>query len=106
MPTPLTLDTARRDDGIFVLTAAGEIDLSNIDDFDEALTTATSAAGGSGQRLIVDLSELEYLDSAAINALFLRGEHVHVIAPPLLMSTLAMTGLTEVVPVEAAAPNG
>ena len=34
MPTSLTLDTARRDDGKLVLIAAGEIDLSNIDAFD------------------------------------------------------------------------
>jgi anti-anti-sigma factor len=104
MPTPLTLDTARRADGRLVLLASGEIDLSNIHDFDQALTTATSALGESGERLIVDLRALEYMDSAAINALFVRGEHIHVVAPELLMSTLAMTGLTELIPVDAAPP--
>ncbi|MCZ8379973.1 STAS domain-containing protein [Mycobacterium sp. CPCC 205372] len=104
MPTLLTLDTARRDDGRLVLRAAGEIDLSNIDDFDQALSAATATLEQDDERLIVDLSALEYLDSAAINALFVRGEQIHVIAPQLLMSTLAMTGLTELVPVEAAPP--
>src|SRR5689334_22251881 len=72
MPTSLTLDTARRDDGKLVLTAAGEIDLSNIDAFDLALDTAATQAAAGGGRLTVDLSAIEYLDSAAINALFAR----------------------------------
>ncbi len=38
MPTSLTLDTTRCDDGKLVLIAAGEIDLSNIDTFNQALT--------------------------------------------------------------------
>jgi hypothetical protein len=33
MPTSLTLDIARGNDGKLVLIAAGEIDLSNIDAF-------------------------------------------------------------------------
>ncbi|MCK0175417.1 MULTISPECIES: STAS domain-containing protein [Mycobacteriaceae] len=105
MPTPLTLDTARRADGRLVLAAAGEIDLSNIAQFDQALASATTAADGSGERLIVDLGDLEYLDSAAINALFLRGDLIHVIAPEILMSTLAMTGFTELFPVDTAPPR-
>jgi anti-anti-sigma factor len=104
MPTHLTLDAARREDGRLVLIAAGEIDLSNIDDFDDALTSAAGTVGPTGERLIVDLRALHYLDSAAINALFLRGDVIHVIAPELLMSTLQMTGLTELVPVESVPP--
>ena len=41
MPTSLTLDTAYRN-GKVVLTAAGEIDLSNVDAFNQALSTATT----------------------------------------------------------------
>ena len=48
MPTSLTLDTARCNDGKLVLIAAGEIDLSNIDAFNQALTTAVAEAAGSG----------------------------------------------------------
>ena len=40
MPTSLTLDTARRNDDKLVLIAVGEIDLSNIDAFNQALTAA------------------------------------------------------------------
>ena len=50
MPTSLTLDTARRDDDKLVLIAVGEIDLSNIDAFNQALTAA--GTGGSSMRLV------------------------------------------------------
>ena len=43
MPTSLTLDTARSDDGMLMLIAAGEIDLSNIDE-------SPSPHHGHGQR--------------------------------------------------------
>ena len=52
MPTSLTLDTARNDDGKLVLIAAGEIDLSNIDAFDQALATATTEAAAVAKRLL------------------------------------------------------
>ena len=42
MPTSLTLDTARSVDGGFVLIAAGEIDLSNVERFSQALATAVA----------------------------------------------------------------
>ncbi len=102
MTTPLTLDTARRDDGNLVLTAAGEIDLSNIDAFNQALATATTEASGSGETLTVDLSAVEYLDSAAINALFARADDIRLVAHPLLMPILNVSGLTELVSTQPA----
>jgi anti-anti-sigma factor len=102
MSTPLTLDTVRHNDGRLVLTAVGEIDLSNIDAFDDALTAATTESVGSGETLTVDLSDLEYLDSAAVNALFARADHIRVIAHPLLMSIFTISGLTELATVEPA----
>ena len=105
MPTSLTLETARRNDRKLVLIAAGEIDLSNVDAFNRALTTATTEAASSGETLTVDLSAMEYLDSAAINALFARADHIHLIAHPLLMSILAISGLTELVTIELAPPR-
>ena len=100
MPTSLTLETARNSDGTLVLTATGEIDLSNIDAFDQALATASGAAASSGETLTVDLSGVEYLDSAAVNALFTRADHIRLIAHPLLMSVFNMSGLTKLVSVE------
>lgn len=106
MPTSLTLDTTRRADGELVLTAAGEIDLSNIDTFTRALSAAlTETAGGVGP-LTVDLSGVEYLDSAAINALFAHAEHIHLIARPRLIRVFTISGLTELTTIEPAPPAG
>jgi len=56
MPASLTLGTARSRDGELVLTVSGEIDLSNVATFDDALTTAVT---DSGATLTVDLSGVE-----------------------------------------------
>ncbi|OBK24866.1 anti-anti-sigma factor [Mycobacterium asiaticum] len=103
MTTSLTLDTTRGDDGNLVLIATGEIDLSNIEVFDQALTTAHNAAASSGETLTVDLSAVEYLDSAAINALFISADHISLIAHPLLMPIFVMSGLDKLVAIESAA---
>jgi anti-anti-sigma factor len=105
MPTTLTLDTARSNDGKPVLIAAGEIDLSNIDTFTQALTAAVTETAKSGGTLTVDLSAVEYLDSAAINALFPHAEHIHIIAHPLLIRVFAISGLTELAAIEPASPK-
>ncbi|MGC2655590.1 MAG: STAS domain-containing protein [Mycobacterium sp.] len=105
MPTSLTLDTARGSDGRVVLTASGEIDLSNIDTFTEALTTAVVETAGPGGMLTVDLSAVDYLDSAAINALFNHAERIHVIAEPRLIRVFTISGLAELATMESAPPR-
>lgn len=106
MSTLLTLDTARSDDGKLVLIAAGEIDLSNIDTFTQALTTAIEEAAGSDGKLTVDLGTVKYLDSAAINVLFAHAEQIQLIVHPFLIRIFAITGLSELTSVEPASPNG
>jgi len=105
MSALLTLDTARSDDGEVVLVAAGEIDLSNIDTFTHALTTAITESADSGGTLTVDLSAVEYLDSAAINVLFPHAEHIRVIAHPFLVRVFAISGLSELATTEQAPPK-
>ncbi|HEX3649278.1 MAG TPA: STAS domain-containing protein [Pseudonocardiaceae bacterium] len=95
MTTPLTLSAECRDDGTAVLTATGEIDLSNIDTFSEAL----AQAAGDGA-VTVDLSGVDYLDSGAINALFSHIDRIRLVVNPVLMPVLTVSGLTEVVAVE------
>jgi anti-anti-sigma factor len=102
MPTLLTLETTCRDDGKAVLIAAGEIDLSNIGTFTRALTAAITETDGSGAKLTVDLGAVEYLDSAAINALFTHAEHIQLIVRPLMMRIFEITGLTELTAIEPA----
>ena len=100
MPTPLTLDTARSSDGNLVLTATGEIDLSNVEPFNEALTLAAAEVASDSGTLTVDLSGVEYLDSAAVNALFPHADHIRVIAHPLLVRVFDISGFTELATVE------
>ena len=99
MATTLNIETQDRGDGTLVLTATGEIDLSNIDAFSGAL----SAAGTDGALLTVDLSDVLYLDSGAINVLFANADRIRLIANPVLMPVLQISGLTDVASVEPAA---
>jgi anti-anti-sigma factor len=105
MSASLTLETARGDNGNLVLIAVGEIDLSNIDSFSEALTDSTATAAESGERLTVDLTAVEYLDSSAINALYHVADHIHLIVNPVLMRSLTISGLAELVAIEVPHPK-
>jgi anti-anti-sigma factor len=104
MTTPLSLATTRGDDGRFVLTATGEIDQSNIDAFNRALTTATTEAAGSGEMLTIDLSSVEYLDSAAINSLYASSDRIRLISNPLLTRVLTVSGIGELTTIELPPP--
>jgi anti-anti-sigma factor len=101
MATPLNLTADRSADGTPRITAAGEIDLSNIDAFTDALETASAGTRGP---ITVDLSAVKYLDSAGINALFERADLIdglHLIVHPLLIRVLTVSGLTKIANVEA-----
>ncbi len=100
MTTPVTVATSRGADGRIVLTAAGELDMTNIDRFNQALAEALSAADGTP--VDVDLRRVEYLDSGAINALFQHADRVHLVANPILLPVLTISGLTDVTSVETA----
>ncbi len=106
MPTLLTLDTARSDDGKLVLIAEGEIDLSNVDAFTQALTTAIAEAADGSGKLTVDLSKVKYLDSAAINVLFYYADQIQLIVHPFLVRIFTITGLDELTTIEAAPQKG
>ena len=101
MTTPLSLDTRRTDDGASVLIAAGEIDLSNVGRFSSALDAAVAEVPGT-VRVTVDLSAVDYLDSGAISVLFHRSERVRVIANPVLIPVLDISGLASLAPVQPA----
>jgi anti-anti-sigma factor len=105
MSALLTVRTERRNDGTLVLKAAGEIDMSNVDTLAQALTGAVGQAGGGNETVTVDLSAVEYLDSAGFNVLYNHADRIHVIANPLLMHVFTVSGFTELAQVEPAPPR-
>ena len=94
MATPLELSTRPGADGIPVVTVAGEIDMSNADRFRDALGLAAAAADGGS--FVVDLTGVEYLDSAGVHVLFAYAARIRLIAGPLLEPVLTVSGLSDI----------
>ena len=95
MATPLELSTRPGADGIPVVTVAGEIDMSNADRFRDALGLAAAAAADGGS-FVVDLTGVEYLDSAGVHVLFAHAARIRLIAGPLLEPVLTISGLSDI----------
>lgn len=89
MPTPLTLTPRRGPDGATVLKAVGEIDISNTTVLTDALATIPG-------RLVVDLTEVDYLDSAGLNVLFTHADRIEVVVGEVLAPVVSISGLGEV----------
>lgn len=88
MTTPLTLTPGRRPDGTSHLAVAGEIDMSNIDSLADALDATTGP-------LVLDLTAVDYLDSAGLSVLFAHANRLELIATPLLAPVLTVSGLAD-----------
>ncbi len=101
MTTALMLTTTRGTDGVPVLTAVGEIDMSNAETFAAALADAVRP---EERLLVVDLTAVEYLDSAGLAALFRHADRIEIVAGSLLTPLLTVSGLTELTTVRAADP--
>ncbi|MFF3849807.1 STAS domain-containing protein [Streptomyces sp. NPDC002328] len=97
MTTPLTLTQGRHPDGTALLTAIGEIDMSNTD----ALAAALDDTPGP---LVLDLTGVEYLDSAGLSLLFAHADRLRLIAGPLLAPVLTISGLADLATVHTS-PN-
>ena len=102
MSTPVALSTGHID-GQVMVTAVGELDMSNVDAFSQTLADAVER--GDGKPVRVDLRGVEYLDSGAINVLFAYTEQVRLIVNPILMPALRISGLTEVASVGIASES-
>lgn len=87
MTTPLTLVPGRRPDGTHHLAVSGEIDMSNIDSLADALSTTPGP-------LVLDLTDVEYLDSAGLSVLFAHADRLELIAT-LLAPVLRVSGLSD-----------
>jgi anti-sigma B factor antagonist len=73
-------------DGIAVARLVGEIDMSNADELRIALASAMPT---DARAMVLDLSGVDYLDSAGIRLIYLvsedfgaRRQRTHVVAPP------------------------
>ena len=101
MATPLSLNTDRRDDGTLVLTATGRDRPEQYRRLRRALRDARRRRA-TARRSPSTSAGCEYLDSGAINVLFANADRIHLIANPVLMPVLNISGLTEVATVEPA----
>lgn len=96
MATPLTITAAHTRPGPITLTVAGEIDMSNA----AVLAAAIEAQHGP---LIIELTEVDYLDSAGLSVLFTHAQRLQIVVPALLAPVVAIAGLGAVAQVHA--PN-
>ncbi|MET0237782.1 MAG: STAS domain-containing protein [Kibdelosporangium sp.] len=98
MTTPLTLTPTRDAEGTVVLKAGGEIDMTNCEDFAAAIEDVPD-------RLVVDLTDVEYMDSAGLSVLFTYADRIEVVVPSLLAPVVTFSGLAAVTTVhEVGAP--
>lgn len=96
-------------EGVRIARLRGEIDLSNADEISAELEAAADARGADGAGLILELSDVDYLDSAGVRMLFRvaravsdAGGTVRVVVPRdgQIRRVLELAELTLVVPVE------
>jgi anti-sigma B factor antagonist len=88
----LGLELRQEPDGRPVVVATGEVDLSNAASFRAAL----AEAAGRAERFQVDLTAVEYLDSAGLAPLFTYAARIELVVAPLLESLLRICGLSQV----------
>lgn len=98
MTTPLKLFLQGDGNGAAVLSAVGEVDMSNASGFRDAL----SQAGAMGAAFTVDLTGVDYLDSAGLTALLPYASRIRVIATAVLAPVLSVSGLDSITTVVSA----
>ncbi|MCE7080375.1 STAS domain-containing protein [Streptomyces sp. ST2-7A] len=98
MTTSLTFASGRCPDGRARLAITGEIDMGNS-------TTLAEALDDLPGPLVVDLTAVEYLDSAGLSVLFARADRLELVAAPLLEPVLTISGLADLTTVRIDEPN-
>jgi anti-anti-sigma factor len=104
--TPFAIIVAPVDEGTVRVRVQGELDLSTSPELDQALRNEI----GAGRRVVVDLSEIAFIDSTGLNALIsaLRSSGSNggslLVSPSLpaqVRRVLEITGVSKVLPVAA-----
>jgi anti-sigma B factor antagonist len=99
MTTPLTVTPSRRPDGTQQFAVAGEIDMSNSGELAEALDSTSGP-------VVLDLTEVEYLDSAGLSVLFAHADRLELVVTSLLAPVLTVSGLAELTTVHGPGRGG
>src|ERR1700739_4867897 len=103
-PQPFAIQVAQDDDGSVRVQVRGELDMSTSPQLDETLRREIDA----GKRVVVDLSEIAFIDSTGLNSLItaLRASDSNggalVVSPSLpaqVRKVLEVTGLNRVLPI-------
>jgi anti-anti-sigma factor len=94
--------------GTVVADASGELDLTNARQLEERLT----AMATNGERLVLDLNRVTFVDSAALHALFRTARRLGdgrfgiALAPAAALTrTLTIVGMTDAIPVRPTAED-
>lgn len=110
MTTPITV-TVSMHDAVPVARVRGELDLSNVA---QVRTAIASSVTNTTPALVVDLSDLTYMDSRGVHLLFELTERltqtqqqmlVVVPAASPIRRLIAITHLDQVAPIEATVPD-
>jgi anti-sigma B factor antagonist len=99
MTAPLAITSDHGQDGAAVLTVSGEIDMSNASVLVDALENTPG-------HVVVDMTEVGYLDSAGLAVLFTHADRIEVIANPNLGPVLVISGLADLTTVHGLDPGG
>jgi anti-anti-sigma factor len=107
MPHELAIMQQERRDDCVILSLSGEIDLSNAEDLHRRIAGAAEGAS----LVIIDLTQLEYMDSQGLHVLkqlsnefAVAGTKLELVAPPdsIARDLLEITRLGETIPIRDA----
>jgi anti-anti-sigma factor len=76
-------------DGATVLAVSGRLDAEAVATFDAGLTPLIGDSGSSPTRLVLDLSDLDYVSSAGLHALFSAARRVRANGGALVVAAPA-----------------
>lgn len=100
----LRVTTGSDPDGTPVLTLAGELDLTGTARAEAALAALPTPVAGQDTDVVIDVTELTFMDSAGLTVLLVaarRGHAVRLRRPtPIVRHLIAATGLSGILPIE------
>jgi anti-sigma B factor antagonist len=98
----LDISTATEPHGVAVITIVGDVDISNAARLTDAVTAVVE---GRSHRLVFDVADLRFIDSAGISVLVGAAntfDEVSLREPsPIVSRVIELTGLAELLPTES-----